>query len=165
MQEDMRSIVALCSRLDHIGFVIMQGGKAGTGAKCELKTVEVCNAVPAEPFGEWQNLSFMRWHNAACMTVPRACLAAATLHSTLYAAGGQSGRVVWDTVEAYDPHHDSWSAVAAAMQTGRKYTSAGVLHGRHSPDTLLHCLSCTACCVTLVLLVHVVTCFSLYRSS
>ena len=108
---------------------VLQGGKAGCGAKSELKTVEVCNAVPAEPFADWQSPTFMRWHNAACMTVPRACLAAATLQSTLYAAGGQAGRVIWDTVEAYDPHHDTWSAVAARMHSGRKYTSAGVLEG------------------------------------
>ena len=112
---------------------VLQGGKAGCGAKSELKTVEVCNAVPAEPFADWQSPTFMRWHNAACMTVPRACLAAATLQSTLYAAGGQAGRVIWDTVEAYDPHHDTWSAVAARMHSGRKYTSAGVLEGELIP--------------------------------
>ena len=100
--------------------------------------MEVCNAVPAEPASDSSDPTFMRWHNAACMSVPRACLAAATLQSTLYAAGGQAGRMIWDTVEAYDPHQDAWSPLAARMHSERKYTAAGVLHG-------VFCLHCIVC--------------------
>ena len=97
--------------------------------RSELKTVEVCNAVPAEPCSDSFSPVFTRWHNAACMTVPRACLAAATLHSTLYAVGGQAGRTIWDTVEAYDPHQDTWSPLTARMHSERKYIAAGAVHG------------------------------------
>ena len=63
------------------------------------------------------------------MTVPRTCLAAASLGDTLYAIGGQAGRQIWDTVEAYNVHTDAWVQLPGHMHNERKYTSAAALHG------------------------------------
>lgn len=67
------------------------------------------------------------------MTVPRTCLAAASLGETLYAIGGQAGRQIWDTVEAYNVHTDAWVQLSGHMHSERKYTSAAALHGE------IHC--------------------------
>ncbi len=66
------------------------------------------------------------------MTVPRTCLAAASLGDSLYAVGGQAGRQIWDTVESYDAQQDAWVQLPGHMHSERKYTSAGVLHGTHT---------------------------------
>lgn len=72
------------------------------------------------------------------MTVPRTCLAAASLGDTLYAIGGQAGRQIWNTVEAYNAHHDAWVQLPGHMGTERKYTSAGVLHGENRNQLASH---------------------------
>ena len=108
----------------------VQGGRAGNGAGSELRSVECCSSICSGASSELEGPTPVDWLYTSDMTVPRTCLAAASLGDTLYAIGGQAGRQIWDTVEAYDAHHDAWVQLRAHMHSERKYTSAGVLHGK-----------------------------------
>lgn len=107
----------------------VQGGRAGNGAGSELRSVECCSSICASAPSELEGPTPVDWQYTSDMTVPRTCLAAASLGDTLYAIGGQAGRQIWDTVEAYSAHHDAWVQLPGHMHSERKYTTAGVLHG------------------------------------
>ena len=107
----------------------VQGGRAGNGAGSELRSVECCSSICADASSELEGPTPVDWVYTSDMTVPRTCLAAASLGNTLYAIGGQAGRQIWDTVEAYSAHHDAWVQLPGHMHSERKYTSASVLHG------------------------------------
>ncbi len=115
---------------------VFQGGRAGNGTGSELRTVEVCSSIPTGTSSEFEGPTPVEWLFTSDMTVPRTCLAAASLGDSLYAVGGQAGRQIWDTVESYDAQQDAWVQLPGHMHSERKYTSAGVLHGTH---TSLHC--------------------------
>ena len=124
-------LLGLCYVLQLEYFVaVLQGGRAGNGTGSELRTVEVCSAMPAGPSNEFGGPFPVEWLCTSDMTVPRTCLAAASLGDSLYAVGGQAGRQIWDTVEVYHSHRDSWVQLPGHMHSERKYTSAGVLHGK-----------------------------------
>ncbi|KAA6427072.1 MAG: isoform A [Trebouxia sp. A1-2] len=106
------------------------GGRAGNGTGSELCTVEMCSSIPTGASSEFEGPTPVEWLFTSDMTVPRTCLAAASLGGSLYAVGGQAGRQIWDTVEAYDAQQDAWVQLRGHMHSERKYTSAGVLHGR-----------------------------------
>ncbi|KAL3148447.1 hypothetical protein ABBQ38_15519 [Trebouxia sp. C0009 RCD-2024] len=106
------------------------GGRAGNGAGSELRSVECCRSICAGAASELAGPTPVDWLYTSNMTVARTCLAAASLGDTLYAIGGQAGRQIWNTVEAYNAHHDAWVQLPGHMRTERKYTSAGILHGR-----------------------------------
>ncbi|DBA92825.1 hypothetical protein WJX77_008376 [Trebouxia sp. C0004] len=106
------------------------GGRAGNGTGSELRTVEVCSAITTGASSEFEGPMPVEWLFTSDMTVPRTCLAAASLGDSLYAVGGQAGRQIWDTVESYDAQQDAWVQLPGHMHSERKYTSAGVLHGR-----------------------------------
>ncbi|KAL0054263.1 hypothetical protein WJX82_006341 [Trebouxia sp. C0006] len=106
------------------------GGRAGNGTGSELRTVEVCSSIPTGTSSEFEGPTPVEWLFTSHMTVPRTCLAAASLGDSLYAVGGQAGRQIWDTVESYDAQQDAWVQLPGHMHSERKYTSAGVLHGR-----------------------------------
>lgn len=114
----------------------MQGGRAGNGSGSELRTVEVCSSIPSGTPSDFEGPTSVEWLYTSDMTVPRTCLAAASLQDSLYAVGGQAGRQIWDTVESYDAQQDAWVQLPGHMHSERKYTSAGVLHGE---------LVCAAC--------------------
>ena len=115
--------------LDNTPACNVQGGRAGNGAGSELRSVECCSSICAAASSELEGPTPVDWLYTSNMTVARTCLAAASLGDTLYAIGGQAGRQIWNTVEAYNAHHDAWVQLPGHMQTERKYTSAGVLHG------------------------------------
>lgn len=108
----------------------VQGGRAGNGAGSELRSVECCRSICAGAASELAGPTPVDWLYTSNMTVARTCLAAASLGDTLYAIGGQAGRQIWNTVEAYNAHHDAWVQLPGHMRTERKYTSAGILHGK-----------------------------------
>jgi len=98
----------------------------------------MCSSIPTGTSSEFEGPTPVEWLFTSDMTVPRTCLAAASLGDSLYAVGGQAGRQIWDTVESYDAQQDAWVQLPGHMHSERKYTSAGVLHGRHTSS---HCYS------------------------
>ena len=108
----------------------LQGGRAGNGSGSELRSVETCSQIPKGTPSDFEGPSPVEWRYTSDMTVPRTCLAAASLGATLYAVGGQAGRQIWDTAEVYDAGRDLWVQLGSHMHSERKYTSAGVLHGK-----------------------------------
>lgn len=112
------------------GSLFVLGGRVANGTASELQSVEVCTSLPTGPVNELEGPAPVNWFSTADMTVPRTCLAAAAVGSSLYAIGGQAGRQTWRTVEAYDAQQDRWLQLSGSMHSERKYTSAAALHGR-----------------------------------
>ena len=124
--------VPLLSSRGLLKFVTLcvQGGRVANGTASELQSVEVCTSLPTGPVNELEGPAPVNWFSTADMTVPRTCLAAAAVGSSLYAIGGQAGRQTWRTVEAYDAQQDRWLQLSGSMHSERKYTSAAALHGK-----------------------------------
>jgi N-acetylneuraminic acid mutarotase len=60
----------------------------------------------------------------------RACLGAAVLNDTIHVGGGQAGRTIHASMEAYDPGIDNWIPFTAHMQVARKYAPMAAHQGR-----------------------------------
>lgn len=99
-----------------IAFLI--GGRAGAGAT-ELTTVECCE------LGGWTP-----WRTCPSLARPRASGAAVALQDCIYVAGGQSGRITFDSVECLHTGRMEWMAQpCATLLQARKYLSLVTLRG------------------------------------
>src|SRR5690348_13613767 len=96
-----------------------------------LAVPPTAQAAPGVVYAE-SSVAALSWTEAAPMSAHRTAPASATLGGLVYAAGGWNSDYLCsylNTVEAYNPATNQWSAVAL-MSTAREHARAAVWNGK-----------------------------------